>query len=736
MINQYQLVSTTTYEDTSSIKSDNSDLSSNLKNDTSTSSYTQINTESTKNISSDSSSEVSNDQGSTTSVAKSTSNTNSNLDVFSNTSLTNTNNTLNSKSDGNKSLSDNYTNISTVSSLTKDTNNSITNTSVDNIEIKNNSNNTITSENIQNTTLNNVINNVITNTTEIYTNESSTIKTVNNTLLKTASKTLTTKITINSATLYSYELYTITATVADSNNNYVDSGIVAFKINGITIGHATVSNGKAIINYTVPALLAKDYTITAIYGGSTSLASSQTTATLTIKQYNTIGYVTSITTKNNATAVFRAVIKTTTGAFVKSGTVAFKVNGVTIGKSTVDNGVATLNYVIPASWSKESYTITVVYGETKIYGSTTATGTLKLTIATAGQTSKTSTKMSINSETLHPYEKYVMTATVVDKNGNYVNSGIVAFKVNGITIGHASVSNGKATIVYTVPALLAKDYTVTVIYGGTDNLASCKSTGILTVQQYDTTAYVSPLSSKASGNVTLRTVLKTTTGAFVKSGTVAFKINGITVGTASVVNGVATLKYTIPLTLDSGNYVISVVYGETKVYNSCSGKGTLKISATSGSSSVPSGYEKYLVATTNCQVNSATIQNIASLFNGYTNTLTKAQKIFTYLNDKTYYQYYSNTLYGAVGTWNNKYGNCVDLSHLVIAVMRAAGIPARYVHGYCTFNSGLQVGHVWAEVYVNGKWYTCDASSSQNTFGVINNWYSASIYGRYITLPF
>ena len=69
---------------------------------------------------------------------------------------------------------------------------------------------------------------------------------------------------------------------------------------------------------------------------------------------------------------------------------------------------------------------------------------------------------------------------------------------------------------------------------------------------------------------------------------------------------------------------------------------------------------------------------------------------------------------------------------------RNAGIAARYVHGYCTFTSGLQVGHVWAQVYVDGKWVVADATSSRNSFGNIVNWNTKSfkLYNVYTELKF
>jgi transglutaminase-like putative cysteine protease len=73
-----------------------------------------------------------------------------------------------------------------------------------------------------------------------------------------------------------------------------------------------------------------------------------------------------------------------------------------------------------------------------------------------------------------------------------------------------------------------------------------------------------------------------------------------------------------------------------------------------------------------------------------------------------------------------------------VALSRAAGIPARYVHGVCKFNSGTWYGHVWAQLYVNGTWYSADAISYRNTFGAINNWDTSSwtLKGIYSELPF
>ncbi len=163
--------------------------------------------------------------------------------------------------------------------------------------------------------------------------------------------------------------------------------------------------------------------------------------------------------------------------------------------------------------------------------------------------------------------------------------------------------------------------------------------------------------------------------------------------------------------------------------------------STSGSTSesVPASLQQYLKSTTNCQVTNSQIQSLAkSITSGKTSTYDKAVAIFNWVRDNIGYSFYYNTIYGAVGTLNKKTGNCVDTAHLLIALERAAGIPARYEHVKAKFTSGNWYGHVIAQVYVNGKWYNADATSSKNTFGVIKNWNTgtATYKGTYATLPF
>ena len=136
---------------------------------------------------------------------------------------------------------------------------------------------------------------------------------------------------------------------------------------------------------------------------------------------------------------------------------------------------------------------------------------------------------------------------------------------------------------------------------------------------------------------------------------------------------------------------------------------------------------KYLVATTNCQVDNSRIKAIVdSVTAGLTSVKDKAVAIYNYVRDYVSYEFYYDTKYSATGTLSAKKGNCVDQAHLVVAMLRTADIPARYVHGTCTFtSSGSTYGHVWAQVLVDDMWYVIDPTSSRNSFGKIVNWYTS-----------
>ena len=155
---------------------------------------------------------------------------------------------------------------------------------------------------------------------------------------------------------------------------------------------------------------------------------------------------------------------------------------------------------------------------------------------------------------------------------------------------------------------------------------------------------------------------------------------------------------------------------------------------------IPADILPYLLSTKNCQSTNANIIALAkSITQSATDPYTKALLIYNWVRDHLAYSFYYNSVKGANGALSSLSANCCDHAHLINALARAVGIPARYAHGNCYFtSSGNWYGHVWSQLYINGKWISADATSSRNSFGVINNWNTATytLKGIYRELPF
>ena len=228
-------------------------------------------------------------------------------------------------------------------------------------------------------------------------------------------------------------------------------------------------------------------------------------------------------------------------------------------------------------------------------------------------------------------------------------------------------------------------------------------------------------------------------------------------------------KYTVDVTKsDEGNVKLNTskinvdINGKSSVNVQVSAKNTTKKTNTSSTkktnttkasvsksasktvsankTSINEALKKYLKSTKNCQVKNKAIQNLAkTLTSSLKSDYEKGKKIFNWVRDNIQYKKYRNTRRGAVKTLQTKKGNCVDQSHLLIALSRASGIPARYVKGgNCKFTTGYVSGHIWTQMYINNKWVVADTTSSRNTLGKIRNWNTKNykLYGEFSSISF
>jgi len=96
----------------------------------------------------------------------------------------------------------------------------------------------------------------------------------------------------------------------------------------------------------------------------------------------------------------------------------------------------------------------------------------------------------------------------------------------------------------------------------------------------------------------------------------------------------------------------------------------------------------------------------------------------------------SNESTSALDTYHERKGVCRDFAHVGIALCRALLIPARMVVGYLHRLQPPMDQHAWFEAFVNGRWYTFDATQTEPRGGRIVIAYGRDAADVAITNPF
>lgn len=91
----------------------------------------------------------------------------------------------------------------------------------------------------------------------------------------------------------------------------------------------------------------------------------------------------------------------------------------------------------------------------------------------------------------------------------------------------------------------------------------------------------------------------------------------------------------------------------------------------------------------------------------------QAEAIRRHIHENFRYEYgTSNASTSAAETAANQVGVCRDFSHLGMALCRALNLPARMVVGYLHELDPMDQ-HAWYEVFIDGRWFTFDATQGQ-----------------------
>ena len=350
-----------------------------------------------------------------------------------------------------------------------------------------------------------------------------------------------------------FDVYTeavITATVT-SDIGMVNDGTVTFKDSmGNILKTVYVYKGEAKlkINFTKAGM----EVIKAIYDENEEYLSSETVGIIIIKQI-----ATSITTKFPNTKINETVILTATVTnnlnTTTEGNVLFKdASGKVLSTVKLVNGIATYKTTFKTAGVQK---ITAVYVETTNYKSSSATGSITV--------SKLNTKVSIDSVNGKVNDYVTVSVKVSDVNNKVVSEGEVSLKLNGVLLKDSkgnvvkfAVKDGVASGKVLVDSSWMKSgVKLTASYLGSANyLSSSGVTSSVKVVKH-TAVLTTTVTGSAVGGDTITIKSKVVEGkTLLNKGKVTFKFNGKVIGTVTVKNGVATLKYKIPKGMAAKKY--------------------------------------------------------------------------------------------------------------------------------------------------------------------------------------
>ncbi|MGD0796992.1 MAG: Ig-like domain repeat protein [Acidobacteriaceae bacterium] len=341
------------------------------------------------------------------------------------------------------------------------------------------------------------------------------------------------------------------------------AGIVTFYDSGTYVGTGTLSSGTA--TFVIASIGGGAHSYTATYGGSTTYATSTSSALAVTAQPATTS--TALSASNTTpTALTSITLTATTSPAAATGTVTFYDGATNIGTATPSSGVATFTV---SSINGGAHSYTASYGGSTNYAVSTSSA-----VSVTAQAVTTTTALAASSTTPTAGSNITLTATLSPSGA----TGTVNFFDGATNLGPGTLSGGVAT--YTVNAILVGPHSYTASYAGSTNYAVSTSSAVsVTAQPVTTTTALtaSNTTPTAGTNITLTATLSPTTA----TGTVTFYDGATNVGTGTLSGGIATVGITA---ITGGAHSYTASYPGVSGY-SASTSSALSVTAQSISSS-------------------------------------------------------------------------------------------------------------------------------------------------------
>ena len=129
-------------------------------------------------------------------------------------------------------------------------------------------------------------------------------------------------------------------------------------------------------------------------------------------------------------------------------------------------------------------------------------------------------------------------------------------------------------------------------------------------------------------------------------------------------------------------------------------------------------FGEYLASTVRTTMSSGVIEELREVVPGRRDVHTTVVAVMDWVRERVAYKRGATLVSStAQEVWDQRQGVCQDLSHVMIALLRTLGIPARYVSGYLYAKGDADVGekvvgesHAWVE-YFCGDWVGIDPTN-------------------------
>ncbi|KZX10816.1 transglutaminase-like superfamily protein [Methanobrevibacter curvatus] len=417
----------------------------------------------------------------------------------------------------------------------------------------------------------------------------------------------------------------------------------------------------------------------------------------------------------------------------------------TLSSTTFKNNTATING--GAIYSTNTITINIsIFTNNSANNGSAIYNTGKLTITTVNFSNNCAKTYNINLPLIKvQYTDYISIDSYLIVGDNVINSiynkgnvtinGVkpyqsdrpygqnISLKLNGMTYKATTNSSGIATFkIPTINNFLLKNYDSVINYVNTGLFSSINKSSSINITKKETISTssnnkilsktlqhyknswikISKIGSKPEGKY--RTAIKHKLTK-IKTNTTFIATNSNVKNSTSTKNKKEKNKLTITKTIITASKLGNITTKKTTI------KTTIIENITK--------YEKiniYLHLTKDCKYKDPKIIALAKkLTKNKKSNLEKANAILYWVNTNIIYK--GNQPKSASKTLATKKSNCVGIAHITVALFRASGLSTRYqakfyydpkMYKTHSTNDGAHVGHVWAQVYLNGKWRSAD----------------------------